>query len=205
VLSRLGADTYALPPSFVRAVEGAVRAIAADPRSQDVYRREQQIWPALKSELLAQGLPEEMGYMPWVESSFDPLSLSSMGARGLWGFMPGTVRQHGLRVDGDVDERIDPAKSTAAAARLLRSLLAEMGGTESLLLAIESYNMGENKVRQLLRAAALEPGGWRPEHRDYFHLYRLKRFEYAEAAGYVPKMLAAMIVNGDPRRYGLLE
>ena len=51
-------------------------------------------------------------------------------------------------------------------------------------------------------AYAQQPGGFRKEKRDFWHLYRLKRLP-AETLDYVPRVLAAAVVCGDPVRYGL--
>src|SRR4030081_1626789 len=103
-----------------------------------------------------------MGYVAWVESQFDPYAESSAHAKGMWQFMPDSARRFGLRVDDRVDERTDVAKSTRAAARYLAQLLAQFGG-DSFMLAIAAYNKGENGLMRVLRAGALEPGGWRKE------------------------------------------
>ena len=62
------------------------------------------------------GLPEDLVFTAMIESGFDPLAASRAGARGIWQFMAPTARRYGLRVDRWLDERLDPEKSTAAAA-----------------------------------------------------------------------------------------
>jgi soluble lytic murein transglycosylase-like protein len=203
VLASFNADTPAIPPSFVRAVERSIDEIVSDPETPATYARKKQIWPLIKAEFGAQGLPEAMAYIAWTESRFDPEARTPVGSLGIWQFVPGTARQAGLRVDEAVDERRDAARSTRAAARYLGALIGELGGAESFLLVLQSYNVGESKVRKILHEAALEPGGWRRERRDYFHLYRQKRFPRGEAANYVPKVFAAFLVASDPRKYGL--
>jgi membrane-bound lytic murein transglycosylase D len=151
-------------------------------------------------EFAAHGLPEEMAYIAWNESQFDPNAESDAGARGMWQMTASTAQALGLRVDATVDERLDPERQTRAAARHLANLLGEFG-EESFMLAMASYNRGEEGVRRVLREVAQEPGGFRKEKRDFWHLYRLKKLP-EETREYVPKVLAAAIVSAHPERYG---
>jgi membrane-bound lytic murein transglycosylase D len=88
------------------------------------------------------GLPEELGYLPLVESSFNINARSSAGAMGMWQFMRVTGRQY-MRVDRNVDERIDPIESTRAAASYLAQAHRTLGNWP---LAITSYNYGQAGV-----------------------------------------------------------
>ena len=70
-----------------------------------------------------EGLPAEIAYLPLVESSFNIRARSSVGALGMWQFMPETGKKF-MRIDAAVDERRDPMASTRAAARLLERELS---------------------------------------------------------------------------------
>lgn len=85
------------------------------------------------------GLPVELTYLPIVESSFEIHARSSVGALGIWQFMPRTGRQF-LRVTAAVDERRDPLESSRAAAAYLKEAYELLG---SWPLAITSYNFGQ--------------------------------------------------------------
>jgi membrane-bound lytic murein transglycosylase D len=119
----------------------------------------------------------------------------------MWQFMDFRAREMGLRVDSRMDERTDVVKSTRAAAKYLANLLAEFG-SDSFMLAIASYNKGENGMRRILHQIAQEPGGFRKEKRDFWHLYRLKKLP-EETLEYVPQILAAAIISNNPQKYGL--
>jgi membrane-bound lytic murein transglycosylase D len=85
------------------------------------------------------GLPVELTYLPIVESSFEIHARSSVGALGIWQFMPRTGRQY-MRVTAAVDERRDPLESSRAAAAYLKEAYELLG---SWPLAITSYNFGQ--------------------------------------------------------------
>ena len=89
-----------------------------------------------------EGVPEELAYLPLVESSFNIHARSGVGAVGMWQFMPNTGKKF-MRIDGTVDERRDPMASTRAAARLLKQNYRLF---ESWPLAITAYNHGTEGI-----------------------------------------------------------
>jgi len=201
ILQKFDAPTYAVPPVFKEALKEQVEVLAGASNLKFVYQRRNRHWPAITREFSALGLPEEMAYIAWAETQFDADAVSSAGAKGMWQMTAGTARELGLRVDDAVDERLDVGKQTRAAARKLANLLAEFGA-DSFMLALASYNRGEAGVRRALRQGAQEKDGFRKAKRDFWHLYRMKRLP-TETMDYVPRVLAAAVVCGDPKRYGL--
>jgi membrane-bound lytic murein transglycosylase D len=108
--------------------KGLVRSRRWRSRINDIFR--------------AQGLPTELAALPHLESSYNPEAHSKAGAAGLWQLMPTTAERY-LRVDDAVDERLDPYKSTVAAARLLQHDYAVL---KSWPLALTAYNHGLSGV-----------------------------------------------------------
>lgn len=96
------------------------------------------------------GLPKELTRIPFIESSFDYTAYSSVGAAGIWQFMPRTARSHKLLVGRYVDERRDPLRATRAAAEYLQGAYSSLG---SWPLAITSYNHGRGGVRAKVNRA----------------------------------------------------
>src|SRR5262245_57240813 len=90
------------------------------------------------------GLPPELTLLPHIESSFENRAMSKVGAAGIWQIMPATGRRY-LRVNEDVDERLNIRASTMAASQILRENY-EMLGTWPL--AITAYNHGANGIKQ---------------------------------------------------------
>jgi soluble lytic murein transglycosylase-like protein len=201
ILVKFDAPTYAVPPVFKQALQEQVDVLARSSNLKFIYRRRTRYWPMIQREFSALGLPEEMAYIAWAETQFDPEQVSPAGAKGMWQMGAPTARELGLRVDDEVDERIDVAKQTKAAARKLANLLS-LFGTDSFMLAMASYNRGEAGVRRVLLEVAQEKDGFRKEKRDFWHLYRLKRLP-TETLDYVPRVLAAAVVCSNPARYGL--
>jgi Transglycosylase SLT domain/FHA domain len=202
ILRKFDADTYVVPPIFKDRLKVHIQQTLQRSNTKSVvYRRKKQYWPIIVREFSALGLPEEMGYVAWVESQFDPYAESAAHAKGMWQFMDFRAREMGLRVDSKMDERTDVVKSTRAAAKYLANLLSEFG-SDSFMLAIASYNKGENGMRRVLHRLAEEPGGFRKEKRDFWHLYRLKKLP-GETLEYVPQILAAAIISNNPQKYGL--
>jgi membrane-bound lytic murein transglycosylase D len=93
------------------------------------------------------GLPEDLAYLPHVESSFQYRARSSAGARGIWQFTRGTGKQY-LNITSAIDERLDPIAATRGAARYLRDAYDKLG---TWPLALTSYNHG---VHGMARAKA---------------------------------------------------
>ncbi|ESQ09325.1 MAG: transglycosylase SLT domain-containing protein [Thiohalocapsa sp. PB-PSB1] len=85
------------------------------------------------------GVPEDLAYLPHVESSFQTHARSKVGAGGVWQFMPATARQY-MTLNSAVDERFDPILAADGAARYLSQAYRKLG---SWPLAITSYNHGQ--------------------------------------------------------------
>lgn len=94
------------------------------------------------------GLPEELTFLPMIESSYNINARSHAGAAGMWQFMPATGRQF-LRVNRSIDERRDPLESTRAAATFLKQTYDSLG---SWPLAITAYNFGPTAMARAVAA-----------------------------------------------------
>ena len=133
--------------------------------------------PIFEQALEKEGLPLELKYLPIVESALDPNAVSRVGAAGLWQFMIGTGKGLGLEVNSLVDERRDPYRSSAMAAKYLKNLYQIYNDWS---LAIAAYNCGPGNVNKALH----RNGGTG----DFWDIY-----EYLprETRGYVPAFIAA--------------
>jgi membrane-bound lytic murein transglycosylase D len=148
----------------------------------------------IRSKLRERGMPEDLLYLSMIESGFNPTARSKAQAVGLWQFMADTGRRYGLRVDGYVDERRDPEKSTEAALRYLQDLHNIFG---SWNLAAAAYNSGEGRVGRIMRE---ETGSTRGEDADF---WRIRSRLPSETREYIPLMFAAALIGKEPAKYGL--
>jgi membrane-bound lytic murein transglycosylase D len=139
----------------------------------------------------AEGLPLDLGYVPLIESAFNPNALSRAKAKGLWQFMRGTALENGLKSDWYIDERSDPEKATVAAAAYLKTLRDQFAG--DWYLALASYNAGPGRVLTALARARTD---------DFWSIPRTKRYLPRETREYVPMILAAIIIARNPAQYG---
>lgn len=138
----------------------------------------------------AAGIPRDLHHLAMVESGYQPTARSHAGAVGMWQFMPATGRGMGLRIDDQVDERMDPVRSTRAAARHLKQLYGDFG--RSWALAAAAYNAGGGRIsRGLANYGAT----------DFWDLAQRGNLAQ-ETRRYVPRLFAVTIIAKDPARFG---
>jgi membrane-bound lytic murein transglycosylase D len=104
-------------------------------------------FPAIEAEFRAQNIPVEITRLAFVESSFNLMARSKVGASGVYQIMPATGRQY-LKMHSGIDERNDPIKASRAAAKLLRLNYSLTGNWP---LAITAYNHGVGGIKRAVR------------------------------------------------------
>ncbi|CUU75177.1 regulatory protein dnir [Campylobacter hyointestinalis subsp. hyointestinalis] len=104
----------------------------------------------LKELMDKHNMPKSFLYLAIVESGLSNKAMSNSKAAGMWQFMEGTAKLHGLKVDKYVDERRDPIASTLAAVKYLKNLKAQFG---KWYLAIMAYNCGEGNLKKAIAKA----------------------------------------------------
>jgi len=145
--------------------------------------------PMVRHIFESENLPEELIYLPIIESAYSPRAYSRAGASGIWQFMVSTATWQGLNIDFWVDERRDPVKSTEKAAQHLKYLHSYYRNWE---VALAAYNSGIGSVNLAIK---------RGQTKDFWKLCDLRLLK-RETRDYVPRFVAAAHIAGDPEAYG---
>jgi len=143
----------------------------------------------MKEILKEKNVPEEIVFLPLIESGFSANAYSSARAAGYWQFIASTAKRYGLEINWWKDERRDPVKSTVAAANYLTDLYGMFG---SWNLAMAAYNAGEGKIMRALSKSKTD---------DYWSLLTTNHIR-KETKDYVPKFIAASMIANSPENFG---
>lgn len=143
----------------------------------------------MKEILKEEHIPEEIAFIPLIESGFSPYACSPARAVGYWQFIASTAKKYGLKINWWMDERRDPVKSTVAAANYFKDLYGMFG---SWNLAMAAYNAGEGKILKALNRTNTD---------DYWSLLDTKHIR-SETKDYVPKFIAASMIANSPQDFG---
>jgi membrane-bound lytic murein transglycosylase D len=136
-------------------------------------------FPIFEHALKAFQVPQELKYLPIIESAMNSHAISRVGATGLWQFMFSTAKGYGLNIDNYVDERKDPIQASYAAAAYFKDAYEQLG---DWLLAIAAYNCGTGNVNRAINKA---------HSRDF---WEIRAYLPLETRNYVPAFIAAVYV-----------
>ena len=154
-------------------------------RFQDYLYRSGKYIDLMRPIIKQKGLPEDLVYLPLIESGFNPKAYSWAHASGPWQFISSTGKTYGLTRNWWYDERRDFIKSTEAACDYLKFLYGLFGDWK---LALAAYNGGEGRVGRTIK---------RQRTSDFWQLDLRKQTE-----DYVPRFMAAILVAKEPEKYG---
>ncbi|MBU1075964.1 MAG: transglycosylase SLT domain-containing protein [Spirochaetes bacterium] len=159
-----------------------------------ILERAYPYFPMMKLAFRKEGLPDELVYLPIIESGFQMHAYSPKHASGPWQFVTGTGKMYGLHCNWWVDERRNPEKSTIAAVRHLKDLYKWL---KDWYLSLAAYNAGGGKVSKAIK---------KYKSRDYWELTQEKRrYIKKETKKYVPKFLAVVIICENLDRFGFTD
>ncbi len=186
-------DHKAIPMDMNPHVEKAIALFKGKDKNffRNAYLRSGRYRQAIIREIKKAGLPEELSWLPLIESGFKTKALSRARALGMWQFIASTGYKFGLKRDKWVDERMDITRSTTAAIAYLKELHKIFGDWTTVLAA---YNCGEGRVLKVIRTQSINYLD------NFWDLYeRLPR----ETAFYVPRFMAVLHIVHDPEKYGI--
>ena len=136
-------------------------------------------------------LPPELALLPYIESNYDPFSISASGAMGIWQFMPATARIYGLRDTWWYEQRHDPLVSSKAAVRYLAYLHNRFN--KEITYTLAAYNGGPTLLEKRIK---LNKKVGKPT--DYKNLKLPKQTQE-----YVPKFKAILAIVLNAEKYGI--
>lgn len=196
-----GSD-FDLPDDFVREIEHYIREFQEIPKYRKFFnraiRRSRKYIPALRHHFVEKDLPEDIMYLAFIESGFNPVARSRSNAVGMFQFIKSTGKIYRLKINGSIDERYSPVKSAVACREYLHDLLLELG---SFTLALSSYNSGSGRTREALR----QLDDYR--HRTFWDLRTKTNVLKRETREYVPKIFAAIVAAkpGNAAKFGFTD
>lgn len=209
-IHRLGESEATVPRGFVDEVRKYIRKWnPADLQAGFARARAQRLGTSVSAILLEHHLPREFFYLALQESKLDPKAVgpsTRLGVpKGLWQLIPPTAEAYGLKLGPQQgertfdpsDERYDVPKATAAAARYLEDIYTT-DAQASGLLVMASYNMGETRLRRLIRSMPESPA-----ERNFWALLTRHRAEIPpETYDYVFRIVSAAVIGANPRMFG---
>lgn len=157
--------------------------------TQQLLGRTALYFPIFEHYLKVNRLPEQLKYLPIIESQLKPNAESPVGALGLWQFTSATARQYHLDINEHVDERRDPIRSTEAAVAYLADLY---GKYHDWALVLAAYNCGPARLNQAIRMAGVK---------DY---WKVREYLPTESQLYVPRFIAATYLMHYYQDHGLV-
>jgi membrane-bound lytic murein transglycosylase D len=189
-----GSNHRAIPLNENKYVQAEIQRFQSRERQyfMDAYQRSGLYREMILKLIQEEGLPEELSWIPIIESGFKVRAYSRARALGLWQFISSTGYRFGLKRDRWIDERMDPGKSTRAALKYLKELHEIFGDWTT---ALASYNCGEFRVQRVIRAQRIN---YLDNFWDLFVM--LPR----ETARFVPRFIATLLIIKNPEKYGFV-
>lgn len=191
-LRPVGSNNKTIPLVDNKWVQSEIQSFQTRERKyfEESYKRSGLYRPMILEELKKAGLPEELSWLPFIESGFKIRALSKARALGLWQFIASTGYRFGLKRDKYVDERMDALKSTQAAIKYLEELHVFFGDWTT---ALASYNCGEMRVQNVIRAQKIDYMD------NFWDLFTNLPYETAR---FVPRLIAVLLIIENPEKYG---
>jgi peptidoglycan lytic transglycosylase D len=206
-----GECEMAAPPEYVAEVSSYIRRWQATGRYARAVAKAQEFGYTrrIAEEFRAQNLPPQFFYLALQESDFNEMASgppTRMGiAKGMWQFIPDTGKRFGLAIGplaayarpDPNDDRHKWDKATNAAARYIKEIYST-DAQASGLLVMASYNWGENRVINMVRAMPLNP-----KERNFWKLLERYRDKVPkETYDYVLSIVSAAVIGENPKLFG---
>lgn len=135
-----------------REIQKDVDAFTRYPKSFNLKaERARTYFPLIEKIFAEENVPDDFKFLVIQESALIPDAVSTSNAVGFWQFKDFTAVEMGLRVDRQIDERMNILASSRAAARYLKKNNAIF---DNWLYALQSYQMGAGGVMRSEKKSA---------------------------------------------------
>lgn len=149
-----------------------------------ILKRANRYFPMIEKILKEEGMPDDMKYLCVIESALRQAT-SPTGAKGFWQFMPATAKEYGMKINDEIDERLDVEKSTHAACEYMKDANRKF---DNWIMSAASYNCGVGGLRSYVKAQGVN---------DFFQLHLNN-----ETSRYVFRIMALKLLMENPEEYG---
>ncbi|MEJ6600694.1 MAG: lytic transglycosylase domain-containing protein [Crocinitomicaceae bacterium] len=151
------------------------------------FKRSNRFFPTIERIMKEEGVPDDFKYLCLIESGLTQ-AVSPSGAKGFWQFMPATGKEYDLRIDSEVDERLNVEKSTRAACQYLKDANSKFN---DWLLTSAAYNRGVGGITKDLERQRVD---------DYLDLHLNN-----ETSRYMFRILALKLIFENAEDYGFYK
>ena len=213
IANEMSGRNYEFTPAFVEDIQQAVNQYSrrlgkngdTSLGKRDlrlVFQRGQAQAPTLIASFKSRNISPLIGlYIPWIESEYENIqSPNSMGAVGMFQFLPKTGERFGL----SADDLLDVGKSADAAARYITDSLDKFKDDPMKeALALLAYNRGEQQTARDLKFLVNDQNKQCSICALTADRSKLDEAFRTENVYYVPRFFAAAIIGENPAAFGL--
>ena len=164
-----------------REIQKDVDALTQSPRHYQIKaERAKTYFPIIEKIFREENLPDDFKYLVLQESALIPDAVSTSNAVGFWQFKDFTAIEMGLRVDKEIDERLNIAASSRAAARYL---IKNNQFFDNWLYALQSYQMGAGGVMKSVKDTEAKATRMEITGKTYWYVKKFLAHKIAYEAG----------------------
>jgi membrane-bound lytic murein transglycosylase D len=181
-----------------REIQKDVDALTASPRHYNIKaERAKMYFPIIERIFREEGVPDDFKYLALQESALIPDAVSGSNAVGFWQFKDYTAIEMGLRVDKEIDERLNIASSSRAAARYLQK---NNQFFDNWLYALQAYQMGAGGVMKSVEDTQAKASHMEITSKTYWYVKRCLAHKIAFEDGVAgPSQLQVVAVENRQR------
>lgn len=150
-----------------REIQKDVDALTQSPRHYNIKaERAKTYFPIIEKIFAEEQVPDDFKYLALQESALIADAVSVSNAVGFWQFKDFTAMEMGLRVDKQIDERLNIVSSSRAAARYIKKNNTFF---DNWIYALQAYQMGAGGVLKTVKDN--QPGATRMEITSHTYWY----------------------------------